>query len=134
MAAIDDFAVDLRNLGYEPEIKGDYVHFDYEVPVGSRLGETVKLALRIPPDWPANPPSGPFVTPRLLPINPSAGQRPWAAVHEATSQGMEDAAGAWQYWSRPYPANPGWASTVRTVKTYMAHIRTLFAELPEADA
>ncbi len=132
MAGIEDFAVQLRTLGYEPEVDGDFVRFAYRIPVGARLRTTVRVALRIPPDWPANPPTGPFVSPRLLPVNPTTGRgRPWDSVHEGSAQGMVDPAAEWQYWSRPFPTNPGWAASVRTVKTYMGHIKTLFDELPD---
>ena len=132
MPGVEDFASQLRTLGYEPEIKGDFVLFDYQVPVGARRDQVVRLGLRIPPDWPSNPPTGPYVSPRLLPIDTSTGKgRPWDSVHEASAQGMEDPNGDWQYWSRPFPATPGWAATVRTVKTYLGHIKTLFDELPD---
>lgn len=133
MAGVDDFCAGLIALGYAPEVEGDFVRLPYVIPVGRRRGEEAKLAFRVPPDWPANVPTGPFVSPRVLPINPSSGRgRPWDSVHEATGHGLSDPDGEWQYWSRPYPQVPGWARTDHSVKTYMSHIKTLFDELPDA--
>ncbi len=133
MSAIDAFAAELAELGYEPEDRdGSFVAFDYVVEVGGHIGETVKVAIQVPPDWPMSPPSGPFVSPRLLPINPSTGRgRPWDAVHEAQGRGISDPDGVWEYWSRPYTA---WPTTDRTVKAYLRHLRTLFAEIPPVES
>lgn len=132
MAGVEDFRAELVALGCGPEVEGDLVRFDYPVPVGSHRGETARLAFRVPPDWPMSPPSGPLVSPRFLPINPSTGQgRPFDAVHEGSAHGIADPDHEWEYWSRPYPTEPGWGTTDKTVRTYMAHIRTLFDELPD---
>jgi hypothetical protein len=133
VSGVEHFCAGLVALGFVPEVEGDFVRFGYLVPIGVRRGEEVRLAFRVPPDWPANPPTGPFVSPRLLPINPTCERgRPWDSVHEAAGQGMPDPDGDWQYWSRPFPQVPGWAATDRSVRTYMAHIKTLFDELPDA--
>lgn len=133
MSGVEAFRAGLLALGFAPENDGDFVRFAYVVPVGARRDEKVGLAFRVPPDWPANPPTGPFVSPRLLPINPSCGRgRPWDSVHEAAAHGLPDPGGEWQYWSRPFPHVPGWAATDRSMQTYLAHIKTLFDELPDA--
>lgn len=133
MSGVDDFRAGLVALGLAPETDGEFVRFAYVVPVGGRRGEEVRLAFRVPPDWPANPPTGPFLSPRMLPINPSCGRgRPWDSVHEAAAHGLADPSGEWQYWSRPFPQLPGWAATDRSTKAYIAHIKTLFDELPDA--
>jgi hypothetical protein len=129
----DDFLAQLRALGYEPELRSnEFVLVDYEVEVGKHIGEQVKIGLQVPADWPISPPSGPFVSPRLLPLNPSNGRgRPWDAVHAAHGRGLDDPAGVWEYWSRPFTA---WPRTDRSVKAYLRHLRTLFAEIkPVAD-
>jgi hypothetical protein len=129
----DDFMAQLRALGYEPELRpNEFVLFDYEVEVGKHVGEPVKIGLQVPADWPMSPPSGPFVSPRLLPLNPSSGRgRPWDAVHAAHGRGLDDPEGVWEYWSRPLTA---WPRTDHSVKAYLRHLRTLFAEIrPAAD-
>lgn len=92
---------------------GDLVVFHYEVPVGGRVGERIRLALARVPDWPLSCPPGPHVSPRL--------GHPAGNVH-ASPLGPD-----WEYWSRPFP---GWATSERTFRTYMAHVRALFAALP----
>ena len=133
-AATDDFAEQLRHLGFEPQqLPNEFLVFDYEVEVGRHIGATVKLALQVPGDWPMSPPSGPFVSPRLLPISGgvTGRGRPWDAVHTADGRGLEDPDGVWEYWSRPFTA---WPKTDRTVGAYLRHLRTLFAEIPPDEA
>ena len=125
----DDFMAQLQQLGFGPELRpNEIVVFNYEVELGKHIGETIKLGLQVPTDWPMSPPSGPFVSPRLLPI--STGQplrgRPWDAVHTVEGRGIEDPDAVWEYWSRPYTA---WPKTDRTVKAYLRHLRTLFGEI-----
>ena len=141
MEPIEQFCEGLRALGYEPEVRpdaqagvGKFVVFDYEIEIGPRRGEIIRLGLQVPPDWPMSPPSGPFVSPHLLPVRPESGRgRPWDNVHEAQGRGVDLPEGEWQYWSRPFPGSPGWGSTEKTVATYLRHIRTLVGELPEAE-
>ncbi|MDX6438994.1 MAG: hypothetical protein QOF45_1577 [Gaiellaceae bacterium] len=130
-AQIENFVAQLRALGYEPEVRHEqFVVFDYEVPVGKHSGDIVKIALQVPGDWPMSPPSGPFVSPRLLPINGATGLgRPWDAVHTAHDRGLADAEGVWEYWSRPYHA---WPNTDRSAKAYLRHLLTLFGEIEVA--
>lgn len=126
MVGVDGFVDGLRALGYQPEHRGgDLVVFNYEVEVGPMAGGRVTLALHVPGDWPASPPSGPIVAPRLLPINPDGAKgHPYGAVHEAPDLGS-----AWEYWSRPF-AN-SWPQTDRSVLAYLSHIRHLFDTLPD---
>ncbi|MHB8671463.1 MAG: hypothetical protein ACYDAD_13070 [Acidimicrobiales bacterium] len=87
--------------------------FCYEVPVGGRLGDKIRLGLARAGDWPLSCPPGPHVSPRL--------GHPGGNVH-ASTLGSD-----WEYWSRPFP---GWADTDRTFRTYMGHVRALFVQLP----
>jgi hypothetical protein len=122
----EDFFEGLRGLGYEvskfPQAPGAGA-IDYDVPVGPRAGERIRLAFQPPGDWPLTCPSGPHVSPNLLPLNPSATNgHPSGGVHAAPHLGPD-----WQYWSRPFL---GWGTAGRnTVAAYMAHIRHLFATL-----
>lgn len=113
-----DFVKQLEALGYAVEGKGeDRIAFRYKIPLGKFIGQEITLGFRIQDDFPANPPSGPHVSPRLLPQNPSSGPHPTHGIHDSPF-GAD-----FQYWSRPFN---GWASTDRSVKAYMAHIRHLF--------
>jgi hypothetical protein len=129
---VADFMAQLLAEGLSPELRHDvFVVFDYEVVLGKHAGELVKLALQVPADWPATPPTGPFVSPRLLPINASNGRgRPWDAVHEAAPRGLADPDGRWEYWSRPYL---DWEHTDKSVKAYLRHLLTLFDEIKLAE-
>jgi hypothetical protein len=131
-ASTDDFMAQLRQLGYEPELRpNEFVVFDYEVELGKHIGETVKIGLQVPGDWPASPPSGPFVSPRLLPISGgvTGRGRPWDAVHTCDGRGFDDPGGVWEYWSRPFTK---WQMTDRNVRAYLRHLRTLFGEIKSA--
>lgn len=113
MAAVDDFADQLQALGFEVTINVSKVTLPFEIPVGGQSGRTVMLGIDVPGDFPANPPTGPHVSPKL--------GHPDGAVSDSPQFGVE-----WEYWSRPFQS---WASTNRTVSDYMAHVRRLFSQL-----
>lgn len=118
MGAREDFEDQLKALGFQPLARQDgRVSFPYSIPVGRFAGTDVTLGVEVPVDFPRTPPSGPHFTPRLQPINPGAAAHPDRA-HESPF-GPE-----WQYWSRPYP---GWGRDGRSVASYMAFVRHLFA-------
>jgi hypothetical protein len=119
------FIQGLRDLGLAVEERAEnYVTFPWEVPVGARAGERIRLGLQVPPDVEETPPSGPHVSPQLLPLSQTnPGTHPSDGIH-ASPLG-----GEWQYWSRPFPNPPGWASTDRSAKAYMRHINHLFDTL-----
>jgi hypothetical protein len=122
--ALGDLIRELHELAYTPRDLGNgFIEFEYDIELGPLAGQVVKIALQPPPDWPVTPPSGPRVSPRLLPINPD-GQlgHPLGGVHEAPELGPD-----WEYWSRPCNH---WAQTDRTAAAYMSHIRRLFDTLP----
>ena len=121
--AAKDFIDGLRALGHDPrEREPNIAEFDYIVELGRCQGESVRVAFGVPPDFPLSCPSGPMVSPALLPLHPSQDVgHPYGGVHPAPQLGDE-----WQYWSRPYS---DWASSDRSVRAYMAHIRHLFATL-----
>jgi hypothetical protein len=125
---IADFVAQLQAEGYRPELRPNgFVCFAYEVPLGKHAGQTIKLALQVTSDWPQIPPTGPYVSPRLLPIHPEQGLgRPWDAVHLAGPRGLADPNDEWEYWSRPYL---DWERTDKTVKAYLRHLLTLFDEI-----
>src|SRR6266478_4280451 len=64
----DAFIEGLRQLGYEAQTlpdRPDHVFFNYPVEIGSRAGQTVRLGLVVPQDFPNIPPGGPHVSPHI---------------------------------------------------------------------
>ncbi len=123
----DGFAQELVGAGYSVERVVDFVVFTYEVDIGPIDGQQMRIALQ-PVDHPRTPPSGPFVSPRLLPLRPDSSPAPYGGVHDAHSRGFPDPQGIWEYWSRPFNE---WAEHGRTAKSYLdVHLRRLFAGLP----
>jgi len=120
-----EFAQQLQNLGYEflslppgPTQPENRVAFRYRVPGGRFKDREVELGFEVPPDFPRTPPSGPHVSPRLLPINPNAPGHP-DRVHESPNFGAN-----WEYWSRPYRGT--WRGR-EGVSEYLAHIDHVFS-------
>jgi hypothetical protein len=113
------FTEQLKALGYQITELGDgKISFPYEIPTGKFSGQSIRLGFVVPGDFPVTPPSGPHISPRLLPINTRAGPHPAFGVHESSQFGAE-----WEYWSRPIHH---WNHTKRTAKDVMAHARHLF--------
>jgi hypothetical protein len=118
--ARQDFIKGLESHGYQVQDLGDNkLCFEYSIPFGTHAGQAIRLGFLVADDWPLNPPSGPHVSPLLLPINPG-GAHPNGGINQSPF-GPD-----WEYWSRPFPQPPGWANTDRSVKTYMKHIMNLF--------
>ena len=117
---ITELVAQLEALGYKPIVKDNRAVIDYEVPVGCFEGEKIRLGFDVHGDFPINPPTGPHISPRLLPINENASKHP-ERVHN--SNFGEDFDGEWEYWSRPVHY---WQNTDRSVKVYLKHINYLF--------
>lgn len=120
----ESFVEGLRSLGYAPEHVGAFVVFEYEVELGPLIGETVRLAFQGLDPFPATPPGGPCVSPRVLPLRDGSTPAPLGAVHAVDAN--FDPRGEWEYWSRPFQ---GWRAGYG-VPEYMTHIRHLFDMLP----
>lgn len=119
--ARQDFINQLREIGHQVEELGDNrLGFTYVIPVGKRANEEIKLGFQVADDFPATPPSGPHVFPRLLPLDNTKDPHPKGGVHESPF-GSD-----WEYWSRPFTQ---WNTTDHTVRTYMSFIRYLFETL-----
>jgi hypothetical protein len=117
--AAQDFIDQLRQLGYVViERGGDRIEFVYKVETGKFAGQIIQLGFEVPGDFPLTPPSGPHLSPRLLPITNGGGSHPTGAIHPSNNFGPE-----WEYWSRPLKH---WAETKRTVRDVLAHVRHLF--------
>ena len=119
----EEFVRQLLELGYEllplppdPAQPGNRVAIEYVVQGGRFAGQTIKLGFEVPPDFPRTPPSGPHVSPRLLPINPGANHPDRAAESPFGPD--------WEYWSRPYRGK--WRGR-EGVSEYLAHIDHLFS-------
>ncbi len=123
---VPDFIAELRDLGYEvdaspvPQLQGNIVvRFPFQIPLGSKSGEVITMGFIPPPDYPMTCPSGPYMTPHVLPLNTSTTEPPYGGVSDASGAFGQQ----WQYWSRPYN---GWAQGERNAKAYMRHIKHLF--------
>ncbi|MGI0058833.1 MAG: E2/UBC family protein, partial [Nitrosotalea sp.] len=117
-----DFIDQLKKLGYEEvSEKNSFVSFDYIVEVGKFAGQKIKMAFQVTDDFPLNPPGGPHISPRLLPLHTNQDPHPNGGIHASDNLGSD-----WEYWSRPF--KDSWNQTDRTVRTYMAFIRRLFED------
>jgi hypothetical protein len=112
MHPVDDFAGQLRELGFDVTINDSFVTFPFEIQSGGRSGQSVMVGIEVPGDFPANPPPGPHVRPRL--------------GHPDGGVNLSALGADWEYWSRPYQL---WTSTKRTASDYMAHVRLLFSQI-----
>ena len=120
-----DFIDGLKALGYEPtERDGGRVTMPYTVPIGRFHGQQLTLGLTVPDDFPASCPSGPHISPPLLPVHPNNDlTHPQGGVHDDPDY-VGALGGQWQYWSRPFR---NWGGSDRSVRSYMRHIQHLFA-------
>lgn len=124
--AVDDFVSQLRALGFEPSVGTEnFVSFDYEIRIGPLRGRQIRLGFQNPEQFPLNPPGGPCVSPRLLPLQ-GGSTPPLEGVHalSATLDPDEE----WEYWSRPFHE---WEKTSRSATDYLAHVNALFDGLPD---
>lgn len=116
-----DFVTQLRALGYDVQKLGNNkIVFPYAVRSGRLAGQTFRIGLLIPPDYPLSPPSGPHVSPKVHP-NCGNGAHPTGGIHDSTGHG--NFGPDFQYWSRPFRE---WPSTSRDAKAYIGHILHLF--------
>lgn len=118
MNGSDLFAKQVATLGYEPEVDGDWVLFDFDVPAGTFEGETVRMAIEVPKDFPRNPPGGINFSPRLRLENTGADhpERSHATRYNDFDEG--------EYWSRPHP---DWAAEKhKNAQGYMSYVRQLW--------
>jgi hypothetical protein len=124
----EGFAQELRAVGYAVHpLSERFIVFCYEVDVGPLDGLSIKIGLE-PIDHPRSPVTGPFVSPRLLPLRADASPAPLGGILDAASRGFPDPEGIWQYWSRPFNE---WGEHGRTATSYLhVHLRRLFAGLP----
>jgi len=108
----------LSELGYKTEIVDKrFVVFKFIIPTGRFIDKEIEIALEAP-QFPLNPPSGPYIKPHLMPITGGGGAHPTGGIHRRDIPTSE-----FQYWSRPFN---GWSNSSKNAKEYLAFIRTLF--------
>lgn len=117
MQGAELFASQISCFGYAVTIDGEWIEFDYVVDGGTFEGKNVKLAILVPPNFPAVPPGGIDFTPRLRQENTSA-------EHPHRSHPSRRFENKGEYWSRPHPQ---WNSLkIKDGKAYMAWVRNLW--------
>lgn len=114
----------LKELGYEAEDGGESrTVFKYVIGAGRFNGQTIKVGIDVPTDFNVTCPSGPHISPRLIPINSNAPGNDRAAESPTFGSG-------WQYLSRPFgDQQQGWSRTNRSVKAYLRHIKRILETL-----
>jgi hypothetical protein len=112
-----NFIDELKARGHDVHVRDNLVTFRYVVPLGRFESQAITLGFEVPGDYPLTCPSGPHVTPCLLPMNGN-GEHPLGKILESKQFGAE-----WQYWSRPFLE---WNKTKKNAKEYLAHVRHLF--------
>jgi hypothetical protein len=124
MVGKEAFSAGLKELGYEAEdCGGNLIAFKYLIGAGRFKDQTIKVGIDVPTDFNVTCPTGPHISPRLIPINTGAMGNERAA--ESPSFGSE-----WQYLSRPFgEQQQGWSRTNRSVKAYLRHIKRILETL-----
>ena len=117
------FSEGLKQLGYNPEGRGDSrLAFRYTIAARRFKDREITIGIEVPPDFNVTCPTGPHISPRLIPMNASALGNDRAAD---SSFGPE-----WQYLSRPFVEwQMGWNRTSKDVKAYLRHIKRILETL-----
>jgi hypothetical protein len=118
------FKAGLEQLGYTVEDRGDQrLSFKYAIGAGRFEGKDVLVGIEVPADFDVTCPTGPHISPRLIPINTNGAGNDRAA--ESPNFGAD-----WQYLSRPFSENQqGWNRVTRGVKAYLRHIKRILETL-----
>lgn len=121
LTAVEKFATQLEGMGFTVKRYGDQrVSFPYKIESGKFADQEITVGFVVPPDFPASPPTGPHISPRLLPVQTASGPHPAYGIHE----GREGFTGEeWEYWSRPMHH---WPKSTKDVRAVMSHLRRLF--------
>jgi len=117
------FIQGLRELGYDTQDSdNNRVSFSYRIEAGRFKDQTITVGIEVPLDFNVTCPSGPHVSPRLIPMNP-----------QALDNGRSAESGFgpdWQYLSRPFlDQQEGWNRTKRDVKSYLRHVKRILESL-----
>ncbi|MGC9221843.1 MAG: hypothetical protein ACP5H2_10920 [Solirubrobacteraceae bacterium] len=82
MTGVAQLVDELEALGYEVEIADPFVVIDYTIDIGPLDGMEIRLGLD-GSGHPYSPPSGPFISPWVLPLRPDGSPAPRGGVHDA---------------------------------------------------
>jgi hypothetical protein len=117
------FVDGLKQLGYAPEELGENrISFSYTIGAGRFEGRAISVGVDVPADFNVTCPTGPHISPHLIPMNPNGAANDRAAT---SNFGPE-----WQYLSRPFvDAKAGWDRTSREVKAYLWHVKRILETL-----
>lgn len=120
----DAFIDGLKQLGYSPQDKGDNrVAFVYTINDGRFKDRKITIGIEVPTDFNVTCPTGPHISPRLIPLNPQGAGNDRAA--ESPNFGAD-----WQYLSRPFrDQEAGWNRTSKDVKAYLRHVTWILETL-----
>jgi len=113
-----EFTRQLRELGYEVQVHGSRCVVQHAIATGRLKGSQVRLGFDVPPEFPRTPPSGPHLSPGILPVNTDAPAHP-QRVHG--SDFGSQFGGEWIYLSRPLH---GWRGS-EPVSKVLAHVDQL---------
>jgi len=118
------FTEGLQQLGYVVEDRGDNrLAFKYQIAAGRFKDTEIVVGVEVPTDFDVTCPTGPHISPRLIPINPNGTGNDRAV--ESPNFGPE-----WEYLSRPFgDRQEGWSRTKRDVKSYLRHIKRIVETL-----
>jgi hypothetical protein len=118
------FSEGLKQLGYAPEDRGDNrLAFQYAIAAGRFKDKVITVGIEVPADFNVTCPTGPHISPRLIPINPNATGNDRAV--DSPKFGLE-----WQYLSRPFvDQKEGWGRTTKDVRAYIRHIKRILETL-----
>jgi hypothetical protein len=120
----ESFMAGLQELGYTVEDRGETrLAFKYTIGDGRFKGTEISIGLEVPQDFNVTCPTGPHLSPRLIPLNGNGAGNDRAV--ESPNFGAD-----WQYLSRPFgDQQSGWGRTNRTVKGYLRHIKRIVESL-----
>jgi hypothetical protein len=118
------FTEGLQQLGHVVEDRGaNRLAFKYQIRAGRFKDREITVGVEVPPDFNVTCPTGPHLSPRLIPINPNGTGNDRAM--ESPNFGTD-----WEYLSRPFvDQQQGWNRTKRDVKSYVRHIKRIVETL-----
>lgn len=120
----DLFIKQLKQLGYTPEVQEGTprVVFSYIIGAGKFKDRTITVGVEVPEDFAVTCPSGPHISPNLIPMNDHAVNNEKAVPSAFGSE--------WQYLSRPFVSGTdGWNRTTKDAKAYLRHIKRILETL-----